>query len=90
MSIPPAANLCYKERRERKLFMPKKKTRVPRHRRTQPDNERLVFPVLIILVLGVILLGLFSYTAMLVAGSAIFVGFFGWRRWKQRTGRGAK
>ena len=70
--------------------MPKKKTRVPRHRRTQPDNERLTFPILIILVLGVILLGLFSYIAMLVAGSAIFAGFFGWRWWKQRAERGAK
>ena len=70
--------------------MPKKKTRVPRHRRTQPDNERLAFPILIILVLGVILLGLFSYIAMLVAGSAVFAGFFGWRRWKRRAGRGVK
>ena len=70
--------------------MPKKKTSVPRHRRTPPDNDQATFPILIVLVLGVILLGLFSYTAMLVAGSAIFAGFFGWRWWKQRAERGAK
>lgn len=69
--------------------MPKKKTRTPRHRRTPPDNERATFPVLIVLVLGVILLGLLSYTAMLVAGSAIFAGFFGWRWRKQRGTRRA-
>ena len=69
--------------------MPKKKTRVPRRRRA-PDKERMTFPILVVLVLGVVLLGLLSYTAMLVAGSAIFAGFFGWRWWKQRAERGAK
>ena len=69
--------------------MPKKKTRVPRRRRA-PDKERMTFPILVVLVLGVVLLGLLSYIAMLVAGSAIFAGFFGWRWWKQRAERGAK
>ena len=66
--------------------MPKKKTRTP-HRRRAPDKERMTFPILVVLVLGVILLGLLSYTAMLVAGSVIFAGFFGWRWWKRRAER---
>ncbi len=67
--------------------MPKKITRGPRNRRTPPDNERMTFPILLLLVMGVVVLGMFNYFAMLVAGSAIFAGFFGWRWWKQRLGR---
>jgi hypothetical protein len=67
--------------------MPKKKTRSPGRRKTPPDHERMTFPVLMMLVLGVVILGLFNYSAMLVVGSAIFAGFFGWRWWKRRVGR---
>jgi len=33
-------------------------------------------PILVILVMGVIVLGMFQYTGLLVVGSVIFVGFF--------------
>ena len=50
----------------------------------------MTFPVLMMLVLGVVILGLFNYSAMLVVGSAIFAGFFGWRWWKRRGARGTE
>jgi len=65
--------------------MAKKKTRVTRTRKTPPHHERSTFPILVILVMGVIVLGMFQYTGLLVAGSAIFVGFFGWLWWTRRT-----
>jgi len=65
--------------------MPKKKTRVTRTRQTPSNHERSTFPILVILVMGVIVLGMFQYTGLLVAGSAIFVGFFGWLWWTRRT-----
>ena len=58
--------------------MAKNKTRVRRSRQTPPNHERSTFPILVILVMGVIVLGMFEYSVLLVAGSAIFVGFFGW------------
>ena len=68
--------------------MPKKKSRASR-RRAQVD-ERWTFPIFVMLVLGVMLFGLLSYTAVLVAGSAISAGYFGWQWWQRRAGRGAK
>lgn len=65
--------------------MAKKKTRVTRTRMTPPNHERSTFPILVILVMGVIVLGMFQYTGLLVVGSAIFVGFFGWLWWTRRT-----
>ena len=70
--------------------MPKKKTRVTRTRQTPSDHERSTFPILVILVMGVIVLGMFQYTGLLVAGSAIFVGFFGWLWWTRRTATASK
>ena len=68
--------------------MPKKKSRASR-RRAQVD-ERWTFPIFVLLVLGVMLLGLLSYTAVLVAGSAISAGYFGWQWWQRRARGGAK
>jgi hypothetical protein len=65
--------------------MAKNKTRVRRSRQTQPNQERTTFPILVILVMGVIVLGMFQYTGLLVIGSAIFVGFFGWLWWTRRN-----
>ena len=70
--------------------MPKKKTRVTRTRQTPSNHERSTFPILVILVMGVIVLGMFQYTGLLVAGSAIFVGFFGWLWWTRRTAATSK
>ena len=65
--------------------MAKNKTRVRRSRQTPPNHERTAFPILVVLVMGVIVLGMFEYSALLVAGSAIFVGFFGWLWWTRRA-----
>jgi hypothetical protein len=65
--------------------MPINRIRVTRTRRSPPNHERTAFPILLILVMGVIVLGMFQYTALLVAGSAIFVGFFGWLWWTRRA-----
>lgn len=65
--------------------MTKKKTRVSRTQSMPPDHDRRTYPILVILVLGVIVLGMFQYTGLLVAGSAIFVGFFGWLWWTRRN-----
>lgn len=65
--------------------MTKKNTRVVRPRPTPPNHERRTFPILVILVMGVIVLGMFQYTGLLVVGSAIFVGFFGWLWWTRRN-----
>ena len=70
--------------------MAKKKTRVTRTRQTPSSHERTAFPILLILVMCVIVLGMFQYTALLVAGSAIFVGFFGWLWWTRRAAAAAK
>jgi hypothetical protein len=69
--------------------MPKKKTRVTRARSTSPHHDRTTFPILVILVMGVIVLGMFQYTGLLVVGSAIFVGFFGWLWWTRRNAAAA-
>jgi hypothetical protein len=65
--------------------MTKKKTRVARTRATPPSHDRRTFPILVILVMGVIVLGMFQYTGLLVAGSAIFAGYFGWLWWQRRA-----
>jgi hypothetical protein len=69
--------------------MAKNKTRVRRSRRTPPNHERTTFPILVILVMSVIVLGMFQYTVLLVVGSAIFVGFFGWLWWTRRAATAA-
>ena len=69
--------------------MAKNKTRVRRSRQTPPNHERTTFPILVVLVMGVIVLGMFQYTGLLVAGSAIFVGFFGWLWWTRRAATAA-
>jgi len=69
--------------------MPKKKTRVARTRQTPPSRERSAFPILLVLVMGVVVLGMFQYFAVLVAGSVIFVGFFGWLWWTRRAAAAA-
>lgn len=68
--------------------MPKKKTRVTRTR--SAPSERMAFPILVILVMGVIIAGMFLYTGLLVAGSAIFVGYFGWLWWARRAAAATK
>lgn len=65
--------------------MSKKKTRITRSRQTPQNRERSAFPILLVLVMGLVILGMFQYLAVLVAGSVIFVGFFGWRWWKRHT-----
>jgi len=65
--------------------MPKKKTRVTPTRQTLPNHDGKTFPILVILVMGTIVLGMFQYTGLLVVGSAIFVGFFGWLWWTRRN-----
>lgn len=64
--------------------MAQKKTRVPSARQTPSNRERMAFPILLVLVMGVIVIGMFQYTGLLVAGSVIFVGFFGWLWWTRR------
>jgi hypothetical protein len=66
-----------------------KKTRITRTRPTPPHHDRRTFPILVILVMGVIVLGMFQYTGLLVVGSAIFAGFFGWLWWTRRTATAA-
>ena len=65
--------------------MSKKKPRVTRTRQTPPHHDRKTFPILVILVMGIVVLGMFQYTGLLVAGSAIFIGFFGWLWWTRRA-----
>jgi len=65
--------------------MAQKKTRVTPTRQTPPHHDRMTFPILVILVMVVIVLGMFQYSALLVAGSVIFVGFFGWLWWTRRA-----
>jgi hypothetical protein len=61
--------------------MAQKIPRTTRTRRTPSNRERSTFPILIVLVMGVIVSGMFFYTGLLVVGSVIFVGFFGWLWW---------
>jgi Flp pilus assembly protein TadB len=70
--------------------MPKKKTRVTRTRSAASDRERMAFPILVALVMGVIIAGMFLYTGLLVVGSAIFVGYFGWLWWARRAAAATK
>ncbi len=65
--------------------MPKKKSRITRKRQAPRNRERSAFPILLILVMSMIVLGMFQYLAVLVAGSVIFVGFFSWLWWTQRA-----
>jgi len=65
--------------------MPKKKPRVTRTRRAAPSRADKTFPILLVLVMGMVILGMFQYLAVLVAGSLIFVGFFGWLWWTRHA-----
>ena len=65
--------------------MAQKKTRVTHARQSPSNRERMAFPILLVLVMGVVVFGMFFYTGLLVAGSVIFVGFFGWLWWKRRA-----
>jgi len=69
--------------------MTKKKIRVTRTRSTPSHHDRRTFPILVILVMCVVVLGMFQYTGLLVVGSAIFVGFFGWLWWTRRNAAAA-
>jgi len=64
--------------------MAQKKTRVTHARQSPSNRERMAFPILLVLVMGVVVFGMFFYTGLLVAGSVIFVGFFGWLWWTRR------
>jgi hypothetical protein len=50
-----------------------------------PSHELLTFPVLIMLVAGIVVFGVFHYSLMLAVLSAVFVGFFGWLWWWRRS-----
>ena len=65
--------------------MTNKKIRVKRARQASSNHERTAFPMLLVLVMVVIVLGMFFYTGLLVAGSVIFAGFFGWLWWSRRV-----
>ena len=54
--------------------MAQRKTRVITSRQTPSRRERMAFPILLVLVMGVVVFGMFFYTGLLVAGSVIFVG----------------
>jgi Flp pilus assembly protein TadB len=69
--------------------MTKKKIRVTRTRSTPSQHDRRTFPILVILVMCVVVLGMFQYTGLLVVGSVIFVGFFGWLWWTRRSAAAA-
>ncbi len=58
----------------------------PSHRRKpRPElfKDPIAFPTLLILVVAVVAFGFFDYSLLLALGSAIFVGFFGWRWWRR-------
>lgn len=65
--------------------MARMRTRVKRARHASPKIKRMAFPILLILVMGVIVLGMFQYVALLAAGSVIFAWFFGWLWWTRRA-----
>lgn len=60
-----------------------------RRKRRQPQRQQsltkhpLAFPILIALVAGFIVLGVFQYTLSVAVGSAIVVGYFAWRWWQR-------
>ena len=64
--------------------MAQRKPRVTPSRRSPSNRERSAFPILLVLVMGVVVSGMFFYTGLLVVGSVIFVGFFGWLWWTRR------
>jgi hypothetical protein len=64
------------------------KTRSPRRRVTRPQRPPWqLFLLLVPLVLAIVILGNLSYAWLLAAGSAIFVGFFGWLAWSRRQSK---
>jgi fatty acid desaturase len=64
----------------------------PRRRKPRPEllKDPIAFPTLLVLVAAVVALGFFEYWLLLVLGSAIFVGFFGWRGWRRAARAGSK
>ncbi len=58
--------------------------RRPSPRRPTLSKDPLAFPILVALVAGFIVLGVFQYTLSVALASAAAVGFFAWRWW-QRT-----
>jgi len=64
--------------------MAKARTRSPRRRPARPERSYpQLYLLLVPLVLAVVILGNLAYGWMLAAGSAIFVGFFGWLAWSR-------
>ena len=49
-----------------------------------PQSDWVTFPILFILVAGVVVLGAFFYSTVLAVFSAVFAGFFGWLWWQRR------
>ncbi len=64
--------------------------RRPPQRRQSLTKHPLAFPILIALVAGFVVLGVFQYTLSVAVGSAIVVGFFAWRWWQRAAKPGAK
>lgn len=50
-------------------------------------RKPLAFPTLVALVTAMVLFGVMHYSLLLAVGSAIFVGFFGWRWWLRTTAK---
>jgi Flp pilus assembly protein TadB len=67
--------------------MAKKKSRVTPTRKSPANRERMAFPILLVMVMVTIVFGMFFYTGLLVAGSVIFAGYFGWLWWRRRAVR---
>lgn len=65
--------------------MANKKIRKTSRRQSDAQREHLAFPILLVLVMSVIVFGMFQYLGLLVLGSVVFVGFFGWRWWSRRA-----
>jgi hypothetical protein len=58
-----------------------RKRRSPVRRSTLARDPR-AFPILIVLIVAVVVLGVFNYTLSVALASAAVVGFFAWRWWQ--------
>ncbi len=56
--------------------------RRPAQRRQSLTKHPLAFPILMALVAGFIVLGVFQYTLSVALGSAFVAGFIAWRWWQ--------
>ncbi len=56
---------------------------MPTKRRTRPPmfEDPMAFPLLVVLVTAVVILGVLQYWLLLAIGSALYLGFQVWRRW---------